>query len=209
MGSTHDSFKFLHITCSCIFHAYVSFLSYSGCVCFALSLCLSWIDCAMAPKERKSTPARNPLQGSKSFSSFDPLVPLHVQFWDDNARKDFLKNFSKCGVHPERQIILSDFTNTPLLAVIQTRGWESLLESLMRCPVVFIEDFYSIIHSIDTFVPQFTTTFKGTRIIVTTDLISEVLHVPRVVHLDYPGYKRLRTVSKDELTSLFCETPSS
>ena len=47
------------------------------------------------------------------------------------------------------------------------------------------------------------------RIIVTLDLISEVLHVPRVVHPNYPGYNHLRTLSKDELMSLFCETPSS
>ena len=37
----------------------------------------------------------------------------------------------------------------------------------------------------------------------------EVLHVPRVMHLDYRGCDRLRTVSKNKLSSLFCETPSS
>ena len=36
-----------------------------------------------------------------------------------------------------------------------------------------------------------------------------MLHVPRVTHPDYPGCDRLRTVSKDELSSFFCETPSS
>ena len=45
--------------------------------------------------------------------------------------------------------------------------------------------------------------------VVTPEIVSEVLHVPRVVHPDYPAYAHLRTVSKDELTSLFCETPSS
>ena len=63
-------------------------------------------------------------------------------------------------------------------------------------------------HSIDTFVPQFATTLRGTRIVVTSDLVSEILHVPRVAHPDYPAYQRLRTVSKDELLSHFCETPS-
>ena len=47
------------------------------------------------------------------------------------------------------------------------------------------------------------------RIVVTPNLISEVLHIPRVAHLDYPSYNLLRTVFKEELTSLFCETPSS
>ena len=66
---------------------------------------------------------------------------------------------------------------------------------------MFIQEFYSNIHGIDTSVPQFATTFIGTRIVVTLDLISEVLHVPRVVHPDYPGCDRLRTVSRDELFS--------
>ena len=73
---------------------------------------------------------------------------------------------------------------------------------------MFIQEFYSNIHSIDTFVPWFVTTFRGTHIIVTLDLISEALHVPRVSHPDYPGYDRLQTVSRDELLSHFCETPS-
>ena len=46
-------------------------------------------------------------------------------------------------------------------------------------------------------------------IVVTPDIVSKVLHVPRVMHTDYPGCDHLRTVSKDELSSPFCETPSS
>ena len=42
---------------------------------------------------------------------------------------------------------------------------------------------------------------------VTSDIVSEVLHVPRVAHPDYPSCDLLRTVSKDELMSLFSETP--
>ena len=45
--------------------------------------------------------------------------------------------------------------------------------------------------------------------VVTPDIVYEVLHDPRVVHPDYPSCKCLRTVSKDELVSLFYETPSS
>ena len=56
--------------------------------------------------------------------------------------------------------------------------------------------------------PQFVITFRGTRIVVTPNLISEILRVPRVVHPDYPGYDRLRTVSRDELIFHFYETPS-
>ena len=35
-----------------------------------------------------------------------------------------------------------------------------------------------------------------------------MLHVPRVKFANYPGCDRFRTMSKDELMSLFCETPS-
>ena len=56
--------------------------------------------------------------------------------------------------------------------------------------------------------PQFVSTFRGTRIVVTSDLVTEVLCVPRLAHPDYPGCDRLQTVSKDELISHFCETPS-
>ena len=59
-------------------------------------------------------------------------------------------------------------------------------------------------HGFDYFVPYFITCVRGTL-----DLISKVLHVPRVEFANYPGCDRLRTVSKDELSSLFYETPSS
>ena len=36
-----------------------------------------------------------------------------------------------------------------------------------------------------------------------------MLHVPRVGHPNYPGCDRLRTVSKDEMISAFCECPSN
>ena len=64
-------------------------------------------------------------------------------------------------------------------------------------------------HGFDTSVPHLITRVRGTCIVVTPNIVSEVLHVPRVVHPDYPRCDCLRTVSKDELLSLFCETPSS
>ena len=62
-------------------------------------------------------------------------------------------------------------------------------------------------HGINTSVPHFFSRVRGTHIIVTPKIVSKVLHVPKVAHLDYLGYKHLRTVSKDELSSRFCETP--
>ena len=58
-------------------------------------------------------------------------------------------------------------------------------------------------------VPLFVTHVRGMHIVVTPNLISEVLHVPRVAYPNYLGCDRLKTMSKDELMSLFCETPSS
>ena len=64
-------------------------------------------------------------------------------------------------------------------------------------------------HGFDYSVPLFVTRIQSTHFVVTPDIVSKVLHVPRVTHPNYPSYDHLRTVSKDELSSLFYETPSS
>ena len=64
-------------------------------------------------------------------------------------------------------------------------------------------------HGFDSSVPQFVTSARGTPIVVILELISDVLHVLKVSHPDYPKCPRLRIVSKDDLLSHFCETPSS
>ena len=166
----------------------------------SLSLSLSFSLLIMAPK--KFVPSKNPIRrGSSSFS-----FPLDsVQFHDKKARSDFFENFFDQAIHSERQVILSEFPNTLLPGAISSRGWASLCEKPSKCPDVFIQDFYSNIHAINTSVPQFTTVFHGTHIVVTLDFIFEVLHVPRVDRLDYPSCHRLSSISRDELTSLFCE----
>ena len=60
-------------------------------------------------------------------------------------------------------------------------------------------------HGIDSSVPLFSTRIRGTRIVVTPELVSDVLYVPKVEHPDYPRCERLRTMSKDEMMSTFCE----
>jgi len=45
--------------------------------------------------------------------------------------------------------------------------------------------------------------------VVTSAIVSNVLCVSRVEHLDYPRCDCLRNVSKDELISSFCERPSN
>ena len=64
-------------------------------------------------------------------------------------------------------------------------------------------------HGIDCSVPLFFTRVRGTRIPVTPQLVATVLRVPRIEFPNYPSYKRLKTVSKDELMSSLCECPTA
>ena len=89
----------------------------------------------MTPK-RKSTPARNPLRSGASSSS--DLTLSHIRFHDDDAFKAFSENFSRRGIHSERQVILSDFADTDLPSVIHSRGWESLCDTPVTYPLVLI-----------------------------------------------------------------------
>ena len=155
---------------------------------------------------KKCVPSKNPItrHGSSSSSSFSSSLPSR-DIHDSKSQKDFDENFSDKAIHSECQIILSDFLDTSLPRAFSSQGWESLNEKPLRCPGVFIQEFYSNIHAIDTFVPQFITVFKGTHIVVTLELISKVLHVPKVVRPNYPSHPRLHSISRDELTTRFCE----
>ena len=160
----------------------------------------------MAPKH-KSTLARNPLHFSASLSS--DSVPLSLRFCDDDAHKAFSENFSRQCIHSEYQVILSNFVDTDLPFVIHSRGWESLCDVPVTCPLVLIQEFYSNMHEIDRSVPLFFTRVWGTRIPITLQLVADVLHVPRIEFLDYPSCEHLRTMSRDELMSSFCERPTA
>ena len=118
----------------------------------------------MAPK-RKSTPAQNPLHSGASSSS-DPF-PYTVWFLDNDAFKAFTENFSRQGIHSERQVVLSDSADTNLPSVIHNRGWESLCEVPVTCLLVLIQEFYSNMHGINRSVPLFFTHIRGTHIPVT------------------------------------------
>ena len=159
----------------------------------------------MAPK-CKSIPSWNPFRSkaSSSPSLSDPTLS-HVRFRDEKAKSEFLENFSRQGIHLEHQVILSNFSDTDLPTIIHSRGWESLCGVPIMCPSVIIQEFYSNMHGFDYSIPQFVTRIQGICMVVTLDIVSKVLHVPRIAHPDYPGCECL---SKEELTSLFCETPS-
>ena len=78
-------------------------------VFFSLSLSSVYVSALMAPKRKSALP-----------------------------RKDFSENFSRRGVHSERQVILSDFSDTDLPIVIHNRGWESLCDIPVTCPFMLI-----------------------------------------------------------------------
>ena len=64
-------------------------------------------------------------------------------------------------------------------------------------------------HEIDHSVPLFFTRVRGTRIPITPQLVADVLWVPRIEFPVYPSCERLRTMSRDELMSAFCERSSA
>ena len=97
----------LHVTCSCISHAYVLSFQYTCyiellgtflIVFLILPLFLFTLIVSMAPK-RKSTPAQNALHSDASSSS--DSTPLSLRFRDDDAHKAFSENFSRRGVYSE------------------------------------------------------------------------------------------------------------
>ena len=154
----------------------------------------------MAPI-RKSTLSQNPLHSGASSSSYP--TPSIVWFHDDEARKDFSENFCGRSIHSKHHVVLSDFFDTNLPTIIHSKGWESLCNVPVTCPSVLIQEFYSNMHGFDYSVPLFVTRVRGTRIVITPDIVSDVLHVPRVMYPDYPGCDRLRIRAKDELISFF------
>ena len=203
----------LHVTCSCISHTYVLLFNILDIfetawdfliVILSLPLYQFTLVVSMAPK-RKSTSARNPLRSGAS-SSFDPTLS-HIRFRDDDAFKAFSKNFSRRDIHSKRQVILTNFADTDLPFVIHSRGWESLCDVPVTCPLVLIQEFYSNMHGIDRSVPLFFTRVRDMRILITPQLVADVLWVPRIEFPDYPSCERLRTVSRDELMSTFYEHP--
>ena len=116
---------------------------------------------------------------SKASSSSDP-TSSSIWFRNEDARKDFSENFSWRGVHLEHWVILSDFSDIDLPTVIHSRGWESLCDVLATCPFMLIQEFYSNMHEIDSSIPLFHTRVWGMRIVVTPELVSDVLCVLRV-----------------------------
>ena len=177
---------------------------FSDCLFLSLSFLFTLV-VSMAPK-RKSTLFRNPLRSGASSSSnptpshFGSVMRMpEMTSWRTFLDEVFIRN---------AESFLADFADTDLPNVIHSRGWESLCDVPVTCTSMLIQEFYSNMHGIYSLVPLFYICVRGTRIVVTPELVSDVLHVPRVEHPDYPECERLRTVSKVEMMSAFCERPS-
>ena len=152
----------LHVTCSCISHAYALYFSiyllYLN--CFGAFLIVSFFPLSilfmlvviMAPN-RKFILAWNPLHSSSSSSS--DSASLFLRFRDDDAHNAFSENFFRRGIHSELQVILAGFTDTDLPTVIHSQGWELLCDVPVTCPLMLIQEFYSNMHGIDCSVPLF------------------------------------------------------
>ena len=201
---------FMHFPCICTFFLiYLLYLKLleTFLIVFLFSPSLFVTLVVSMAHRRKSTPARNPLRSRASLSS-EPTLS-HIRFRDDNAFKAFSENFSRRGIHSECQVVLSDFTDTDLPSVIHNRGWESLCDVSVTCPLMLIQEFYSYMYGIDRSVPFFFTRVRGMHIPITPQLVADVLRVPRIEFSYYPSCERLRTMSRDELMSAFCERPSA
>ena len=118
---------FMHFSCIRTFNSL--YFDIDLCWYFFVSLSLSFflslslrLACSMAPK-RKFTPSQNALHsGAASSSPSADYSPSHVWFSDEKARTDFLEKFSRCGIHSERQVVLSDFSDTDIPTVIYSRS---------------------------------------------------------------------------------------
>ena len=148
---------FLHITCSCIIMHCTFFFLLSYALKFLLWLCfflsylsLSFSLLVMAPK--KVVPSKSLICRGSSSSSF-PLILFG--FVMKRHIMTSLRNFFNWAIHSECQVILSYFPNSPLPGAISSQGWASLCKKPSRCPDVFIQEFYSNMHAIDTSVPSF------------------------------------------------------
>ena len=126
LGWAHDVF-ILHVTCSYISHAYVLSFQYTyyiwtvlGLFWLSLSLPLSSVCVSLCLWHLNASLLRPKTLFVGASTSSDP-TPSSIQFRDENAWKAFLENFSRWGIHSERQVILADFADTGTRCHSQSR----------------------------------------------------------------------------------------
>ena len=134
----------LHVTCSCIpMHTYFLFNTFwyyfaawdfSDCLFLPLSFLFALV-CFYGTQMQIYL-----ISKPSSFWGSTSSNPTHfsILFHDEKAKSDFFENFSRWGIHSERQVILSDLSDTDLPTVVHSRGWESLCDIPVTCPFVLI-----------------------------------------------------------------------
>ena len=90
-----------------------------------------------------------------------------------------------------------------------SRGWEFLCERPVTYPSMFIKSFAPIYKMSILLYLGSLHKFHVTCIVVTPELISDVLQVPRVDSPNYLASLVLRALSRDVLASRFCEISMS
>ena len=141
-------FLLLHVTYSCIFHAYVPLFSiFLILILLVLFLSLSRLVCAWHLSASLLHPR------TYFFSGHHLLLILLILMSGSVMIKT--KNFSRYDIHSKRQVILSDFSDTDLPTVIHSRGWESLCDIPVSCPFMIIQEFYFNMHRFDYSIPHF------------------------------------------------------
>ena len=86
---------------------------------------------------KKSVPSWN-LISHLCSTSLSSSIPPSIHFHNEDAQKDFDENLSDRVIHLERQVILSDFPDTPLTGAFHSWGWASLCEKPSKCLDMFI-----------------------------------------------------------------------
>lgn len=70
--------------------------------------------------------------------------------------------------------------------LLDAQGWLLMMEDHWPAPVVIVREFYMNLHDWD--VDSFKTWLRGRPILVTPDLINNIVGVPRVANLDFRWY---------------------
>ena len=198
----------LHVIWSCIIHACIPFISFLLVLyvdwCFSVSLSLSWIVRVWHPSTKLLRPRTLFVPGHHC------LIPLlflsgFVMIKPVKTFEELLQTWHSFGT-PRYPIKLLWYysSNCHIRAGLGISLWDTRELSLRDHTGVFLQ--YA---QFDYSIPWFITFARGTCIVVTPELISDVLHVSKESHPDYLGCPHLWTVSKDKLLSLFYKTPSS
>ena len=95
-----------------------------------------------------------------------------------------------------------EFPDYPSCEHLRTMSRDELMSSFCECPTAWGEHLFTPCR-------PFAKGVWGTHIPITLQLVVDVLRVPRIEFPDYPSCERLRTVSRDELMSSFCERPTA